>query len=150
MYGYSAGNSPSPISCSSINFLDHPIISYGGGAQDKGIGVISSGGSELEVSRNGWKAIYYPYEITENTVLEFEFASPVQGEEHVIGFNDNLSLSNFQRFKLYGTQNTTSNGHAIGDFENYNGSGNFQKFVIPIGEYYTGTHDYLYFASDDD
>ena len=53
-----------------------------------------------------------------------------------------------RRFKPYGIQNTTAIGNAFSGFENYTGSGNFQKFVIPVGQFYTGDFNYLFFIAD--
>ena len=40
-----------------------------------------------------------------------------------------MNIQAGRRFKLYGIQNTTAIGNAFSGFENYTGSGNFQKFV---------------------
>ena len=47
----------------------------------------------LQIEGNGWKAIDFPYTVTEDTVLEFEFRSDAEGEIHGIGFDNDNSLS---------------------------------------------------------
>ena len=46
---------------------------------------------------------------------------------------------------MYGTQN-----YGISAFNNYSGSGNFQHYVIPVGQYFTGFYNFLTFAMDHD
>ena len=78
----------------SLDFDDNPVESYGGAGQDVNSAVtIENGGSTLRIAGNGWKKIDFPYTITEDTILEFDFQSSTEGEIHGIGFdtNDNQS-----------------------------------------------------------
>ncbi|MDB9348795.1 DUF4347 domain-containing protein, partial [Nodularia spumigena] len=70
--------------------------------------VISADKTELGLSGNTWKKLDIgSYNITKNTILEFEFQSSKRGEIHGIGFDtDNDVLNNPQNlFQLSGTQN---------------------------------------------
>ncbi|MEO0900374.1 MAG: PQQ-dependent sugar dehydrogenase [Bacteroidota bacterium] len=131
--------------CPPLDFSTSSLDSYDS-SQDFGTGAITNGGSTIEVQDNGWKKVDYPYTITPFTVLEFEFASTIQGEEHAIGLDtDNTSDAN--RVKLYGTQAT---GGVTG-YDTYDGSGNFQHYNIPIGQLIpNGSYDRLVFIADHD
>ncbi len=97
----------------------------------------------LYLQGNRWQKIDFPYTVTANTVLEFDFSSGSEGEIHAIGFDTDDSLSSTWTFKVYGTQNW---GNL--DFDNY-GSG-VKHYVIPVGQYYTGSMNYLFFIMDHD
>ena len=47
---------------------------------------------------NTWKKIDFPYAITADTILEFDFKSGTQGEVHSIGFDTNLAKSSNYAF----------------------------------------------------
>ncbi len=135
------------IQQSSINFNDVVIGSYGGSSQDiVGTATAEDGGATLHLTGNNWKQIAFPYQVTANTILEFDFRSPAQGEVHGIGFDNDLGLSEGYFFKLYGTQawgNST--------FNNYSSSSpNWKHYQIPVGQFYTGSFAYLFFGNDHD
>ena len=132
-------------SCAALDFFAYPISSYGDPGQDQGTYQVLDGGATLLVQDNAWKKITYPYTITANTVLEFDFRSTIEGEEHAIAF-DTDDISDGNRFHLYGTQSTGS----IQAFNIYNGSGNWQHFSIPVGNYLNGTFAYIGFLADHD
>ncbi len=134
------------MSCLPIVFDAGTIQSYGGG-QDQGQFTILNNGLSIRIVDNGWKAIPLPETISADSVIEFDFRSTIEGEEHLIGFDNDLSLSSSHRFKLYGTQTNTGSNL---DFNSYNGSGNDQHFVIPIGQYFTGSINYLVLNADHD
>ncbi|MDP5171839.1 MAG: Ig-like domain-containing protein, partial [Bacteroidia bacterium] len=125
------------------------IIHPYAGTQDNGTATVLDNQATLLVEDNAWKAIDQSYMITANTVIEFDFKSTQEGEEHAIGFNSDLTITNNQRFKLYGTQNTAASG-VVQDYNNYAGAGNYQHYSIPVGQYYTGQMEYLFFVCDND
>ncbi len=55
--------------------------------------VAENDGDALHMTGNTWKKIDLAYTVTPNTVLEFDFASSVEGEIHAIGFDTNNQLS---------------------------------------------------------
>jgi hypothetical protein len=125
-----------------INFNEHVLSSYG--SQDQG-GVVrvEDGGATLYLQGNRWQKIDLPYTVTANTVLEFDFSSGSEGEVHGIGLDADNSLSSTQIFKVHGTQNW-----GIRDYDNY--VGGVKHYVIPVGQYYTGSMAYLFFVMDHD
>ncbi|MEM6630732.1 MAG: T9SS type A sorting domain-containing protein [Bacteroidota bacterium] len=132
--------------CEGLTFSD--VISYAG-AQDKGSFSVLDQQKTLLVQNNAWKAIPFPYTLTPNTRIDFDFRSDLQGEEHAFGFSTNLNITNSQRFKLFGTQNTAQYG-VIQDYNTYASLGSYQRFSIPVGTFYTGPMSYLFFTADND
>ena len=107
---------------------------------------VEDDGSTLHITGNGWKKIDFPYTITEDTILEFDFRSDSQGEIHGIGFDTNNSISADTTFKLHGTQNW-----GVSDYDNYNGdAGQWQHYRIRVGDHFTGDFDRLVFVNDHD
>lgn len=131
-------------SCLNIDLASANIQSYGG-SQDQGTSEIMNNGSVLKLENNAWKAIMMDYNITPNTVLEFEFFSTAEGEIHGIGFDDDNSISYSLTFKVFGNQ---SWGRL--DYDNYPGGGVWKQYSIPVGKFYTGQADRLFFACDND
>jgi hypothetical protein len=140
--GGGGGNDGS--SCVSIDLTDYTIDSYGG-TQDKGDYELLTNGTVLKIDGNAWKSIALDYDITANTVLEFDFRSTLQGEIHGIGFDDNDRITAQLTFSVYGTQNW-----GITNFHNYPGDGNWKSYSIPVGDFYTGPANRLFFAADHD
>lgn len=130
--------------CDPIPMLQDYVVSYAGG-QDNGIATVI--GNEISVSDNAWKATPINYTVTPNTLLNFEFRASEEGEEHSIGMNQDLNDDPGRRFKLYGTQ---PGPQLISTFNNYDGSGAYVPYSIPIGDYYTGNMNYLFFIMDND
>lgn len=116
--------------------------------QDRGTGTLSNNNRTLRISGNGWKKVPVNYTITPNTILSFEIRVDGPGEIHGILFdtnnNFNFGTDTPRGFRFFGSQNW---GNA--DFANYPGSG-WQGYQIPVGEYYTGTFQYLVFIADKD
>ncbi|MDU0355983.1 hypothetical protein RS130_20675 [Paraglaciecola aquimarina] len=129
-----------------INFSSLTFQSYGGsyGDTSNGIVAIEDNGATLKLEGNRWQAAALNYIITPNTTLEFAFKSTSKGDIHGIGLDTDLLMSADTTFNLFGTQQY--------GFENYKytGSGEYQHFSIPIGQYYTGTMNYFFFTMDHD
>jgi hypothetical protein len=127
-----------------INFNDFTVVGYGGSQDSSGTSTIEHTGLTLHLNGNRWKAIEFPYTVTENTVLEFDFSSSNQGEVHGIGLDTDLALSESNFFQVYGTQ-----PYGVQNFLDYSGSGT-KRYTINVGDYFTGSFQYLLFAIDDD
>jgi len=122
-----------------LNFNQYSVESYGEPGQDANLQVsIEDKGATLHLTGNGWKKIAYPYTITANTILEFDFKSGARGDIHGLGFDKDNSISSNWTFKLYGTQTG-----CIADFDNYAGS-------APAWKYYKGKFNCLFFVNDHD
>jgi len=130
-------------SCDLISFTTSSPYGYGG-AQDKGE-VIVLDENAIKIENNAWKVIDFDYNITPNTMISFEYASTVVGEISGIGLDNNLSLSSNYTFKLAGSQNW-----GLSNYNNYNELGTWKSYTIPVGDFYTGNFNYLFFVSDFD
>ena len=131
--------------CTAINFNASTPVSYGGG-QDNG----NFDALEPNIGRlrgNSWKAVLGDYEIKANTRITFLFGTTTQGEIHGIGFDDDDRLSQNRTFQLFGTQSWGNQS-----FRNYtNGDvGVYKGYDIPVGQFYTGSFNRLFFVNDKD
>ena len=136
------GSTPPPPACDSLDFNDFAINGFSN--QDSaGNFSIVNGGNGISMQNNTWKFITLNYNVTANTVIEFDFSSTSQGEIHGVGFEDDNSLTSSRYFKVHGTQN-----YGVTNFDNY--SGGTTSYVIPVGNFYTGTMDRLVFINDND
>ena len=122
-----------------IDFNSYSIDPFSASQDVTGTFSVEDGGTTLRLAGNTWKKIDFPYTVTPNTVIEFDFASSQQGEIHGIGFDTDNVLSPELTFKLYGTQNW-----GLPDFDNYDVAPGFKHYVIPVGSFYTGAFDRLY------
>ncbi|WP_159439385.1 trypsin-like peptidase domain-containing protein [Tenacibaculum agarivorans] len=137
--GSGGGGNPS---CAALDFNDFSITGFSN--QDSaGNFSVSGSGASLTLTNNTWKYIALNYNVTANTVIEFEFSSTSQGEIHGIGFEDDNTLTANRYFKVHGTQN-----YGITNFDNY--SSGTTTYTIPVGSSYTGNMDRLVFINDND
>ncbi|UUO08089.1 hypothetical protein M4951_07160 [Blastopirellula sp. J2-11] len=148
------------ISTTSLNIggLDVAAdISTYGGEQDHAVNrvTIDSETNSISVEGNAWKKIDLPEDIviTENTILQFEFDAETLGEIHAIGFtNDALNIAPNQTFRVAGSQdwgiNATSIDRLLVDHDNDPATADV--FQIPVGQYFTGSFDFLTIVNDDD
>lgn len=113
--------------------------------QDSRNGTVVVDGNTLILTGNRWRASANTYNVSTDTVLEFEFMSNSEGEVHAIGLQPTLAVSPNNLFQLYGNQayGMTSQG-------TYGMPGQYQTFQIPIGDYYTGENLRVIFVNDKD
>lgn len=139
---------PTGVGPSTLNFNDYTILSHGG-TQDNACGgpvTVENGGAALHIVGNCWKRIDLNYDVTANTVIEFDFQSTAQGEIHAIGFDNDTAISPATAFQLYGTQTW-----GLQPYKDYAGSApGVKHYTIPAGQFFTGTGMDLIFANDHD
>ena len=141
--GGGGGGGGDPV-CETLNISQSDVNSYGG-SQDNGTVTVNGSGWVI-LNGNSWKAIDLNYQVTANTVIEFDFGSTTQGEIHGIGFDSDNGISSNRTFRLYGTQNW-----GINNYNDYAASaGSWKSYTIPVGQFYTGSFDRLFFVCDDD
>ncbi|MDF3129100.1 Ig-like domain-containing protein [Kiritimatiellaeota bacterium B1221] len=124
-----------------------PVGPYGG-SQNEDPEVTILGGRTVTIDGNGWQMVdLTSIEITADTVLEFDFSSSFEGEIHGIGFDDDTEISADNTFQVYG-EDVWSTSEQL---ESYGTRApNTKRYVIHVGEFYTGTFRYLFFVNDDD
>ena len=130
-----------PINGEPINFAQEEIKTYWG-QPGKGTTTVST--NEIELQGNIWSYIPQNNYISESTLIEFEFKSDVIADIHGIGFMTDATLLPELFFNLAGTEN-----FGIRDFT-YTQEGQYQKFIIPIGKFFTGEFKRILFAADND
>jgi FlaG/FlaF family flagellin (archaellin) len=130
-----------------LDFDGATIGSYApsGSAPQDVDGTVTTDGQSISLSGNTWKTIDYPYTVTSDTVLAFEFKSENEGEIHAIGLMDASQFRENRFFRLFGTQDwgrSTYDTYDLGD--------GWVRYEIPVGQYYTGDVDSLVIANDHD
>ncbi len=135
-------NGTDPDVCTTLDFNALQINSFSN--QDaSGQFSITPSGASLTLTNNTWKSIPFNYNVTPNTVIEFDFRSASQGEIHAVGFENDNSLTSSRYFKVHGTQD-----YGVTNYDNY--AGGVASYVIPVGAFYTGQMDRLVFINDND
>ena len=136
------------------SFLD--VVGYSTQDNGGGTAVVEAAGDKLRMTGNTWKKVVFdsPITITENTVLSFDFSSSAQAELHGIGVDSDEDVTNAgtQFFKLFGTDAAFPNLNTT-DFNDYprdGAVGDVVPYTIPIGQFITGTVDFLIFFTDKD
>ncbi len=113
--------------------------------------ITTSGGNEVTFSGNFWRRKAFNYTITPDTVLVFEFRSPVIPEIATIGFDNDQNFGNDNnRFWIYGTQTSGITYAAPFPTYDYTDIGNWEEIEIPVGLFFTGSFSYINFVADDD
>ncbi|MEO0839917.1 MAG: hypothetical protein AAF063_13570 [Cyanobacteria bacterium J06643_5] len=127
------------------------VLSYGGESQNPSIVSTVKNDNQLKLEKNGWKRLDITgYEITEDTVLKFEFAGNGEGEIQGIGFDNNNVISANDGDNFFQVDGSQSWGNE--DLDDYIvGSENgFTQYSIDVGDFFTGQFDSLTIANDHD
>lgn len=127
--------------CNVLSFNGTSLVSHSN--NDAGVYSFPDDNTVL-VEDNTWRALLLDYDVTANTVVDFEFQSTSQGEIHGIAFASNATATSSQTFKVHGTQNW-----GITNYDNYSGS-TWVSYSIPVGTFYTGSFDRFVFVNDND
>ena len=103
-------------------------------------------GTRVELNGNNWKSVDFDYEVTQHSVMTFDFQSSNRGEIHALGFDNDNNHETDKAIQLYGTQNWGQDG------PNYTGGGASQSFEIDLSDFYSvgASFTHLTFVSDDD
>ena len=133
-----------------VDFDDYTISGYGGGQDGYGgypaIANTSDGGLTVAIQGNAWKRIPLSYTITSKTVLEFEVTAADEGEILAIGLDEDTDYSNAVRgLQLGGSDVWNQAWQGISAYTSDN-----KTYRIPVGEFYTGPMNNLFFVADDD
>jgi len=131
--------------CDTLDFNVYVTESYAGQDKDQSVSV-EDGGAAIVLSDNTWRRTLQTFEVTADTVLEFDFESTSEAEIQGIGFDASNRIPTNRVFKLFGTQNV---GWDIDDFETY-AIGGVMHYRIPVGQYYIGSAMHLVLVNDYD
>lgn len=133
---------PEPIPCAEGAISLENLVAYS--ADSSGTVYVDSNGCSAYMTGNIWRMTSETFNITADSVVEFDFASNGSAEIAGIGFDEDNSASDTRVFKLDGSQDW-----GITDFS-YNGNGDLESFSIPVGEFYTGNGMGFVLANDKD
>lgn len=125
-----------------VDFNDYTVSPFDSPALTM---TIEDSGSTMHVLGNGWLKMFLPYNVTESTVIEFDYKSGSRGEIQGIGFNNVGGKNESRTFDLYGSQGWGSSAFR---YDRY--TADWKHFRIPVGKYYTGSMNYVIFANDHD
>ncbi|MCP5077984.1 MAG: hypothetical protein GY951_08010, partial [Psychromonas sp.] len=140
---YSLDNSSLENDTLAINFNSTPPQKFG--AQDKkGTLAVSADGYSLKMFANRWQYIPVNYDITKNTILEFDVKMSSVAEIQGIGFDHDLSPSNNTTFQLAGSQNWATKEYP------YQTLNQMQHITINVGQHFIGKYEKLVFIADND
>lgn len=117
-----------------------------GGNQDYGTGELSFNDTRLTITGNGWKSKYFPYTLTESSIMELQMKAPNPGEIIAVGLDDNHVLSSNRSFRLGGSQSWGLGGYDLYPQE----GGGWMRVSLPIGQFYTGDAERIFFINDKD
>lgn len=103
--------------------------------------------NEIELLGNAWENRSFKYTVTSDSILELEFKSSSVPETSMIVFDtENIHDTETPCIQFYGTEvimDVTGNS-----FKNYDGSGDWVKYKIRLGDYFTGNFSSLDFVND--
>jgi len=133
----------------SIAFDQIETVAYSN--QDKeGTVTVEDNGATLALTGNRWVKTSQSYNITPETIIEFDFNSTVTGEIHGIGFDEDNELTNDKRIFQFGGTSTWDTAIQIDQRYQESDMGNWVHFAIAVGRYYTGSNMNLVFVNDHD
>ncbi|BAY82259.1 hypothetical protein NIES267_17380 [Calothrix parasitica NIES-267] len=126
------------------------VLSYGAESQNKSI-VSTVKNDKLKLEKNGWRRLDITgYEVTEDTVLKFEFAGNDKGEIQGIGFDNDNKISGIDSNNFFQVDGSQSWGiEELNDYIVGSESG-FTQYSINVGDFFTGEFDFLTIANDHD
>lgn len=126
-----------------VDFNNHELSSYLPTffSVDNSVAQIEDDGQTLHLSGDGWKELAYPYQITNDTVLEFDFKSDAEGKSHGIALGSINTL-----LEIYG-----SDARNIYDFDIYDDNqSDWKHYKIRLGEFYNGEIPGIIFVNEKD
>jgi RHS repeat-associated protein len=106
-------------------------------------------GNTLYLFGNTRKAFALNYQVSADTVLEFDFEAPVTGEYYGISFGNSLSQNDILGIHLAGTDPTNYGGWTRA-YDGYQIGTGRRHYRIPLGQHLAaGTYNYITFVNAD-
>lgn len=140
-----------------LSVADSDLSGFSPGNQDfpgTGTATTTDGGRGVDVTGNRWIEFPYEYDLTTDTVVEFEYrSSRPEGEIHGLSFENDDGQDSTHTLRVYGTQNyggfltdVDGNTYTTGD-----GWRTYQARLGDVSGYgFFGTMDRLVVVNDDD
>jgi hypothetical protein len=134
-----------------LSFAEEEFSGYDN--QDQGGSVsVSDGGTTVSLVGNTWKKAPVAYEVTDDTVLSFDFRAPSEGEIQGIGVEVDGTWDNGNdlAFVLAGSQTNVSDRASLTYDQHGTANDSWQSYTIELGQHYTGEISALTFLNDHD
>ena len=132
-----------------LTFNAADFSDYDNQTGNSGAHIVQGNGTQLDLTGNIWRKLTVDYDVTADTILEFEYMSTAEGETQGIMMDTNNTFdygAGERPLQFDGTQNINHPNFT----QDYTGNGAWQTFTIDAGDFYSGQMDYLVFANDDD
>lgn len=150
-----ASGGAAPIGFDPVDIVPYGPSQDGSGGRETTAQVLDSGAT-LYLYGNAWKAIAFPYTVTDKTIIEFDFASTIEGEIHGVFFSSDLIFDyneDKQRgLAVYGTQDWLDISPP--DVPVYAGAGAYESYSVNLKSvnpsFPLGSYAYLVFVMDAD
>ena len=127
-----------------VDFDDYTITAYGATSNTNTV-TLENDGTTIRIVGDGYEKIEYPYSITQNTILEFDFKSASLGDAHGIGMDIDNGFEKNRIFRLYGSGDGGPFGakfiKTYSDYENY--APNWHHYVVELGGFFQESMVYL-------
>jgi hypothetical protein len=104
-------------------------------------------GTALRLWGNTWKKLPFPYTITADTIVEFDFQSSAQGEIQGVGFSTTGAAESSRFYKVWGTE-AFGRATPVGAYGP--AVGNRVLYAFRPGLHFTGAVNHLVFGNDHD
>jgi hypothetical protein len=125
----------------------HPYADQDGYAKQPTAMDIADDGRTLHLVGNAWKYLAFDYDVTPNTIVEFDFRAEHVGEMLGVAFDNDNRLDGARRFLLVAGR--LDHPQAYSDYKR-SVSSEWTRFRIPVGKHYQGPMKQLVFFADDD
>ena len=134
-----------------LTFTPGSILSYAGRQDAGGTATVDPVyfGAQLRLEGNTWKKVARPTSLTAQSVLEFDFHSPREGELQGIGFANGDAIDGRRIFQLHGVQDQAYKP-GVARHEAVADEFGWTHYRIPVGQFFQGDFDYVTFVNDDD
>jgi len=117
------------------DFSKTNIVSYSTSQDGDGTVTVEDNGATIALAGNRWIKTRQLYNITADTILEFDFLSTAEGEIHGIGFDEDDNITNNQRvFQIFGSHNW-SDAIQVSPQYSSTDTGKWVHFSIAVGQF---------------
>lgn len=134
-----------------LDFRRHELISWYEDKQNETR--VEGNGTTLHMLGNAAKVIEVDYQVTRETIVEFDFRCDQQGEIHGVGFDNDTELDEASARRIFVIHGTEGWGAANNTYRKYappSARDRWMRFRIPVGRFYQGRFKYFVFMNDHD
>jgi len=119
-----------------VRFDQSAPSDWSGNVNEGGSVTVENGGRTVDMTGNRWQAVEFDYDVTEDTVVAFEFRSDSVGEIHGVGFETDDNQESDRIVRVAGSQNWGVPVDRYGHGTYYAEGDGWVRYEVPIGEVY--------------